>query len=107
MVAIADMGGFARDGAVGAEELQAQIQGKDEHKKLTLAATFDPEKGGINPVSLVEWVAQRSKQARLTANGRLIWQPTQKFIDQCEADPAQAVLRFSRELYSLMPEVTN
>ena len=93
-----------RAGAVGAHEIQAQIQGKDDHKKFIIAATFDSEKGGINPVALVDWVAQRSNQARLTANGRLIWQPTKKFIDQCEGDPAQAALRFSRELYSLIPE---
>ena len=95
-----------RAGAVGAYELQAQMQGTSENKTLILTATFDSEKRGINPVSLVEWVAKRSKNARLTASGRLVWQPTQKFIEQCEADPAQAVLRFGRELYSLMPSAS-
>jgi len=92
-----------RAGAAGASEIQSQFSGQGEHRRLILAATFDAEGSGLEPTALVGWVAERPKQARLTASGRLIWEPTKKLIEQCEDDPARAALHFASELRALVP----
>ena len=71
---------------------------------LTLALTLDGTEGGIDPDTLVRWVAERPQQARLTASNRLIWAPLPKQIARAEGDPARDALNFCETLCALQPE---
>ena len=93
-----------RAGQLGASQVQATAQGAGEHYKLTLALTLDGTEGGIDPTTLVRWVAERPQQARLTASNRLIWTPLPKQIARVEGDPARAALNFCETLCALQPE---
>jgi transcription-repair coupling factor (superfamily II helicase) len=87
-----------RAGAAGVSELVSRFNGEGEHRQAILAATFEAGKTSIDPSRLVAWVDERKAQARLTANGRLIWQPTKRFVEGCSEDPAKLLLRFAEEL---------
>ena len=86
-----------RAGQLGASQVQATAQGAGEHYKLTLALTLDGTEGGIDPTTLVRWVAERPQQARLTASNRLIWTPLPKQIARAEGDPASRCAQLLRD----------
>ena len=90
-----------RAGAAGASEVTARVDGKGEHLKAILAASFEPGQSALNPAALVRWVGSRSAQARLTASGRLVWEPTRRLLESCGDDPAKLALRFAEELRRL------
>ena len=66
-----------------------------------MAASFDANQSTIDPPSLVRWVGERSAQARLTASGRLIWEPPHRVLESAGLDPAKLALRFADELQRL------
>ena len=90
-----------RAGAAGANELSAKVDGKGEHRKAICAANFDAGQSLVDPAALVRWVGERGSQARLTATGRLIWEPTRRQLESCADDPAKLILRFAEELRCL------
>jgi transcription-repair coupling factor (superfamily II helicase) len=91
-----------RAGAAGVSELVARLSGDGEHRQAIVAASFEPSEGGLDPSALVQWVGERSAQARLTAGGKLIWQPPRRLLEDCGEDPAKLLLRFAEELHQLV-----
>ena len=92
-----------RAGQLGASQVQATAQGAGEHYKLTLAPTLDGTEGGIDPTTLVRWVAERPQQARPTASTALISDPLPKQIAR-RRGPARAALNFCETLCALQPD---